>query len=98
MFLEEYHVTPVQYLQTCRLLLAKNLLTDTDLSVLEVAMAAGFGSLRRMNDLFQKQYKLSPTALRKRASEGKGHTGSITVTLGCRPPYRWEERCMRSSR
>ena len=36
-FLDEYHVTPVQYLQTCRLLLAKNLLTDTDLSVLEVA-------------------------------------------------------------
>lgn len=84
--------------KAARLLLAKNLLTDTDLSVLEVAMAAGFGSLRRMNDLFQKQYKLSPTALRKRASEGKGHTGSITVTLGCRPPYRWEERCMRSSR
>ncbi len=90
-FLEEYHVTPVQYMQTCRLLLAKNLLTDTSLSVLEVAMAAGFGSLRRMNDLFQKQYKLSPTALRKRASEGKEHTGSITVTLGFRPPYRWEE-------
>ena len=46
-FTAEYHVSPVQYLQTCRLLLAKNLLTDTDLSVLEVAMAAGFGSLRR---------------------------------------------------
>lgn len=28
-FMEEYHVSPVQYLQTCRLLLAKNLLTDT---------------------------------------------------------------------
>ena len=90
-FLEEYHVTPVQYLQTCRLLLTKNLLTDTDLSVLEAAMAAGFGSLRRMNDLFQKQYQLSPTALRKRASEGKKHSGSITVMLGYRPPYRWEE-------
>lgn len=90
-FLEEYHVTPVQYLQTCRLLLAKNLLTDTDLSVLEVAMAAGFGSLRRMNELFQKQYQLSPTALRKRASEGRKHIGAITVALGYRPPYRWEE-------
>lgn len=53
-FTAEYHVSPVQYLQTCRLLLAKNLLTDTDLSVLEVAMAAGFGSLRRFNDLFKK--------------------------------------------
>ena len=51
-FTAEYSVSPVQYLQTCRLLLAKNLLTDTDLSVIEVAMAAGFGSLRRFNDLF----------------------------------------------
>lgn len=58
-FMEEYHVSPVQYLQTCRLLLAKNLLTDTALSVLYVAMAAGFGSLRRLNDLFQKHYGLS---------------------------------------
>ena len=63
-FMEEYHVTPVQYLQTCRLLLAKNLLTDTELSVLEVAMASGFGSLRLLNDLFKKKYNLSPTALR----------------------------------
>ncbi len=90
-FLEEYHVTPVQYLQTCRLLLAKNLLTDTGLSVLEVAMAAGFGSLRRMNTLFRTQYKLSPTDLRKRAAQGKKQTGDVTVTLGYRPPYRWEE-------
>ncbi len=45
-FMEEYHVAPIQYLQTYRLLLAKNLLTDTALPVLEVAMAAGFGSLR----------------------------------------------------
>lgn len=90
-FGEEYHVTPVQYLQTCRLLLAKNLLTDTELSVLEVAMAAGFGSLRRMNDLFQKRYKLSPTTLRKQASTGMRDTGVITVTLGYRPPYCWEE-------
>lgn len=90
-FMEEYHVSPVRYLQTCRLLLAKNLLTDTDLTVLEVAMAAGFGSLRRLNDLFQKEYKLSPTALRKKAANGKKQQGEITVGLGYRPPYRWEE-------
>lgn len=90
-FLEEYHVTPVQYLQTCRLLLAKNLLTDTDLPVLEVAMAAGFGSLRRMNALFQKQYRLSPSAMRKQVSEGRRQNGAVRVTLGYRPPYCWEE-------
>lgn len=90
-FTAAYNVSPVQYLQTCRLLLAKNLLTDTDLSVLEVAMAAGFGSLRRFNDLFKKQYKLSPTALRKCTTEEKRHNGNITLALGYRPPYNWEE-------
>ncbi len=90
-FTEAYNVSPIQYLQTCRLLLAKNLLTETDLSVLEVAMTAGFGSLRRFNDLFKKQYKLSPTDLRKRTTEEKNHNGDITLELGYRPPYRWKE-------
>ena len=90
-FMEEFHVSPIKYVQTCRLLLAKNLLTDTNLSVLDVAMAAGFGSLHRLNDLFQKEYKLSPTALRKKTAEGKRHLGEITVGLGYRPPYCWEE-------
>ncbi|MFV0401439.1 MAG: DNA-3-methyladenine glycosylase 2 family protein [Oscillospiraceae bacterium] len=88
-FTAEYNVSPVQYLQTCRLLLAKNLLTDASLPVLEVAMAAGFGSLRRFNDLFKKHYRLSPTDLRKRMTAEKNHGDKITVSLGYRPPYGW---------
>jgi AraC family transcriptional regulator of adaptative response / DNA-3-methyladenine glycosylase II len=90
-FTAAYKVSPVQYLQTCRLLLAKNLLTDTDLPVFDIAMAAGFGSLRRFNDLFKKQYHLSPTALRKRTPEEKQRMGDITLALGYRPPYCWEK-------
>ena len=90
-FTAEYNVSPVQYLQTCRLLLAKNLLTDTDLPVIEVAMAAGFGSLRRFNDLFKKQYNLFPTALRKGILKEEKYTGNVTLALGYRPPYPWEE-------
>lgn len=90
-FTAEYHVSPVQYLQTCRLLLAKSLLTDTNLSVLEVAMAAGFGSLRRFNDLFKIRYQLTPTALRKRQLGGKAHNEEITLMLGYRPPYIWDK-------
>ena len=90
-FAEEYHVSPVQYLQTCRLLLAKNLLTDTNLSVLDVAMAAGFGSLRRFNGLFKKQYRLSPTALRRQTGGEPKQQDSITLTLGYRPPYLWKQ-------
>lgn len=93
-FVKEYSVSPVQYLQTRKLLLAKNLLTDTDLSVLRVAMAAGFGSLRRFNDLFKKRYRLAPAALRKQAAGGVGEENrgaSVTLALGYRPPYQWEK-------
>ena len=90
-FVDEYSVTPVQYLQTCRLLLAKNMLTDTNLSVLDIAMASGFGSLRRFNDLFKKHYRLTPSDLRKRMSKEKRNSDAITITTGYRPPYPWED-------
>ena len=90
-FAAEYSVSPIQYLQTCRLLLAKSLLTDTGLPVLSVAMTAGFGSLRRFNDLFKRRYHLAPTALRREAAGAKGEGGGITLALGYRPPYRWEQ-------
>lgn len=90
-FMAEFKVSPVQYLQTCRLLLAKNLLTDTQLPVTDVAMAAGFGSLRRFNDLFKRQYRMTPTALRKQIPDQKGGAGSSTLLLGYRPPYHWEQ-------
>jgi len=90
-FSAAYNVTPVQYLQTCRLLLAKNLLTDTGLSVIDVAMAAGFGSLRRFNDLFKKKYRLAPTALRRQSANSKSQNNNITLALGYRPPYQWQQ-------
>lgn len=77
-------VSPMQYLQTRRLLAAKQLLADTDLPVTQVALAAGFASLRRFNAAFVQHYGLSPTALR-RAGVPK-ELGS-EVRLGYRPPY-----------
>jgi len=64
-FEAEYGVTPVAYAQTARLLLAKRLLTDTQMPVTDVALAAGFGSVRRFNTLFASRYRLQPTALRR---------------------------------
>ena len=90
-FFSEYNVSPIQYLQTCRLLLAKSLLTDTDLPVIDVAMTAGFGSLRRFNDLFKKQYHLSPSSLRKQLAGTKDSHGGVTISLGYRAPYQWEK-------
>ena len=90
-FEAEFHVTPLQYRQTCRLLLAKKMLTDTRLSVLDVAMASGFGSLRRFNTVFEREYKLTPSALRKQVAGQAKSADSFTVEVGCRPPYRWQE-------
>ena len=90
-FADRYHVSPTQYMQTCKLLLAKSLLTDTSLSVLDVAMASGFGSLRQFNALFKKQYRLTPTALRKESAGGRQAQTAVTVYLGYRAPYPWQQ-------
>ena len=61
---------PIQLLLTRRLLLAKQLLTETTLPVTEIAFASGFSSLRRFNDAFSARYGMAPTRLRKKATEG----------------------------
>lgn len=90
-FEAEYGVTPAQYLRTCRLLLAKSLLTDTDLPVSRVAKASGFGSVRRFNDAFKEHYRLTPSDLRKRQGKTGIRAGTIALHLSYRPPYRFSE-------
>ncbi len=88
-------VSPMQYLQTRRLLCAKQLLTDTRLSVADVALASGFGSLRSFNAAFARHYRFNPLQLRKQSQDERSHarpvdssdTGSISVQLAYRPPY-----------
>src|SRR4051794_1382952 len=85
-------VAPMQLLLTRRLLLAKQLLTETTLPVTEIAFASGFSSLRRFNDAFHKRYGMAPTRLRKKATEDvTAITGNQTSTLqlSYRPPYDW---------
>ena len=89
-FFAEYGVSPVRYLQTQRLLLAKSLLTDTQLTVTDVAMSAGFGSIRRFNDLFKEHYRLTPKELRKKGRSMEEDNDGITLFLGHRPPYAWD--------
>ncbi len=85
-----YGVPPVVWLQTQRLLTAKQLLTDTSLPIMQVAMDAGFGSARRLNALFRSHYHLSPAAFRKRTGTGHDPTEPITLLLAYRPPFAWE--------
>ncbi|MDO9403813.1 MAG: AlkA N-terminal domain-containing protein [Polaromonas sp.] len=84
-FEAHFGVSPVQYLQTRRLLTAKQLLADTRLPITQVALASGFASVRRFNSAFIDHYGLNPTALRRQGEALAGH--GITVRLGYRPPY-----------
>lgn len=94
----EVGVSPHELAQTHRLLLAKRLLRDTDLSVTRVAYASGFQSLRRFNAVFREQYGMPPSALRRGpggAGAGEGArcargAESLRLTLSYRPPFAWD--------
>jgi AraC family transcriptional regulator of adaptative response / DNA-3-methyladenine glycosylase II len=86
----EFGVSPVQFAQTQRLLLAKRLLTDTVLPVTEIAFASGFGSLRRFNVLFKQRYRLQPGQLRRHMhGETIPLADTLNFELTYRPPYDW---------
>ena len=84
---QEFGVSPIQLAQTQRLLLAKRLLTDSNLSIADVAFASGFSSVRRLNALFQKRYRLNPTALRKATNLPQD---TLCCELAFRPPFNWQ--------
>ncbi len=86
-FETEFGVSIGQFVQTQRLLMAKRLLTDTRLPMVQVALAAGFGSQRRFNDLFRDRYGLSPSRFRRTAASDT--SAPLRFELAYRPPFAW---------
>lgn len=90
LFVERLGAAPTGVHGTRRLLFAKQLLTETSLPVTEVALAAGFSSLRRFNAAFLEAYRMAPRDLRRRAPEERAvgdATQPLVLRLGYRPPY-----------
>lgn len=87
-FVDSHGVAPIDYLTTQRLLLAKQLLTDTALPVTQVALASGFGSVRRFNAVFAERYRMNPASLRQgRPAKGGATLDPVVLRLAYRPPY-----------
>ncbi|MDB5387773.1 MAG: adenosine deaminase [Planctomycetaceae bacterium] len=85
---QEAGLSPIDLAQTQRLLLAKQLLTDTDMTITEAAFSAGFESLRRFNAAFKERYRLTPTSLRKSADAAQGNLNDVySFNLAVRPPF-----------
>ena len=87
---QELGVAPVELVQTRRLLLAKQLLAETRLPLIQVAFASGFASVRRFNALFRSRYRLTPSQMRR--SNGRPAADeSVRLRLSYRPPLAWSE-------
>jgi len=90
-FQDEFGVSPVEYAQTQRLLLAKQLLTDSRLTITEVALASGFRSLRRFNVALKERYRMTPTELRKvKKAKARANSFEFLFRLAYRQPFDWE--------
>jgi len=92
LFQKHIGAAPVTVAQTRRVLLAKQLIHQTKLSMIEIAMASGFGSVRRFNETFQQMYGRPPRDLRRDLHRGAGASPApeISLLLPYRAPYDWE--------
>lgn len=85
LFVDRLGAAPIGVHGTRRLLFAKQLLTETTLPITEVALASGFGSLRRFNTTFRDAYRMAPRDLRRHPVASA--EDRLTLRLGYRPPY-----------
>ena len=85
LFVDRLGAAPIGVHGTRRLLFAKQLLSETTLPITEVALAAGFGSLRRFNATFLDAYRMAPRDLRRLPVAAQ--EGVLVLRLGYRPPY-----------
>ena len=90
LFRQHLGASPVAVAQTRRVLLAKQLIHETRLSMAEVAEASGFGSVRRFNETFQQLFNRPPASLRRGATATDPAAGAVKVRLPYKPPYDWE--------
>ena len=88
LFQQHVGASPIAVAQTQRLHFAKKLIDETRLPLSEICFAAGFGSVRRFNAVFQNTYGRSPKELRKRKKADRSE--AIEVKLSYRPPLDWK--------
>ena len=89
LFTQHIGASPLAVAQTRRLHFAKRLLDDTQLPITQIALASGFGSLRRFNDAFRKTYQRAPRELRKLRRHSTADGDEVVLKLAYRPPYDW---------
>ncbi|MGP4104935.1 helix-turn-helix domain-containing protein [Nonomuraea sp. KM90] len=92
LFLRHLGATPDQLARSRRAHFARRLLDDTDLPVVDVAFASGFGSLRQFNRTMREVFRAAPTALRERRhrADRLAADGGLALRLPYAPGYDWD--------
>jgi AraC family transcriptional regulator of adaptative response / DNA-3-methyladenine glycosylase II len=91
LFEEHLGASPIAVAQTRRVLFAKQLIHETRMPMTEIALAAGFGSLRRFHEVFHNLFRRPPSALRRDDSAGSVPAKmGVTLRLRYRQPYDWD--------
>ncbi len=65
----------------------RQLIDATTLTMTEVALASGFGSVRQFNDVMRTVFQRTPTELR---GSRTARPGTMSLKLAYRPPYDWD--------
>jgi AraC family transcriptional regulator of adaptative response / DNA-3-methyladenine glycosylase II len=100
LFVQYYGLPPSEFFHQQRLLQARKLLTTTNLSMTNIAYAAGFNSVRRFNEVIKSAYAVTPSEIRgKKITEQNNETpenpntsnttNTVTISLPYRPPFDW---------
>src|SRR5437016_10273174 len=91
LFLKHLGATPNAIIQTRRVHFAKKLIDETNLPMTELAIAAGYGCVRRFNAGIRTTYHRTPTQIRALARQTKAlPENQYLFRLLFRPPYDWK--------
>jgi AraC family transcriptional regulator of adaptative response / DNA-3-methyladenine glycosylase II len=91
LFVRHLGATPIAVAQTRRLHFAKKLIDETELPMSQIAIASGFGSVRRFNAGIHKVYHRTPSQIRRLARKTGLRSGDqYQFRLNFRPPYHWQ--------
>src|SRR5438270_5240745 len=92
LFTEHVGVTPDQLARSRRAHFSRRLLDDTDMTIADIAFAAGFGSVRQLNRACQDVFRATPGELRarRRSTDRLVADGGLTLRLPFQPPLDWD--------
>ena len=81
LFARHLQASPSKVARTARVQRAKRLIDETSLPMTEIAIRAGFGSLRRFNSVFVEVYGRPPTELRRTRRSAGTEVKAVEVSL-----------------